>query len=380
MAPGLPRVSQATSPTCVGVYTCVRVISDTVSTLPLQVFQRVPGGKELAPEHPNYSILHGSTSEEMTSVEWLCSVMEDILTAGFHLSRVILRSKDFVREIVPLDTSEIQIKRDKTTGIRFFEWRPEGQSQPVVLFDDDVLFIPGPWITKGKPVSPIDLVAEAVALAMSAQQYGARFFGQGASPRIYGSIPHALNPKVKDELHEYINSKLGGLRNAHKIAVMDNGFELKTIPVNHRDLQFIELRKFQLEEICRIYRVPLHLAGSLDRATFSNIEHQDIEFAKHCIRPWLVRLEARINRTLFGPIEGRTFFAEFNMDALFRGDAKSRAEFYASGIQNGYLMPNEVRAKENLNPAAGGDQLFIQGATVPIDQAGQTQNSGVSNA
>lgn len=345
------------------------------------MYRRTDNGKELATDHPNYRILHDAVSREMTTVEWLCTVMEDILRFGFHVSRVMLRSEDFVSELLPVPAREIQIKRDKHTGVRYFEWRPEGATVPVILLDSDVLYIPGPWIDGDKPRSPIDICSEAVALSMSAQQYAAKFFAQGASPRIYGSIPHVLDAKAQERLHEYINNKIGGLKNAHKVPVFDNSFELKSIPVNHRDIQFLELRKFQLEEICRIYRVPLHWAGSLDRATFSNIEHQDIEGAKHCIRPWCVRLEKRINQALFGPKESKTYFAEFNMDALFRGDAKSRAEFYASAVQNGYMTPNEVRAKENMNPMEGGDKLLIQGATIPLEDAGkQQQQQGVSNA
>lgn len=373
---GLPTVSPAAAASCIPVNVCVRAIADTVATLPLHVYRRTEGGKELATNHPNYTLLHNAVSDELTSVEWLTTVMEDVLTYGFHLSRVMLRSKEYVREIIPIPPSEIKINRDKNTGIRFFEWRPAGQAQPIILFDSDVLYVPGPWTKNGQPQSPLVLCEEAISLTMAAQQYASRFFAQGAGLRMYGSMPNVLGEKNRENLHEYINKKVGGLRNAHKVPVFDSGLELKSIPVNHRDIQFLELRKFQLEEVCRVYRVPLHLAGSLDRATFSNIEHQDIEFAKHCIRPWLVRLERRINQTLFGPQEGRTYFAEFSMDALYRGDAKSRAEFYASGVQNAWITPNEVRAKENLNPMEGGDRLLVQGATVPLEQAGMQQEVG----
>lgn len=378
--PGLPKVNYLTAISCVGVNACIRVLADTIATLPCQVFRRLDNGKEIAYDHPLYSILHGAVSEEMTSVEWLCQVAEDLLTAGNHVSRVITDSKQFVRELRPLPHWEVQIKRDKQTGVRYFEYRPEGKAIPEILFDDDVLYIPGPWMKEGKSQSPIDLVAEAIGLTMSAQEYGARFFGQGAAPRLFASTPNVLAEPAREKLHNYINSKVGGLRNAHKVPVFDNGFELKALATNHRDLQFLELRRFQLEEIARIYRVPLHLIQDLERATFSNIEHQDIGFAKHSVRPWLVRLESRLNRTLFGPREGQRYFCEFNMDALLRGDAKSRSEFYSAGVQNAWLTPNEVRGLENFNPMEGGDKLYIQGATVPLDMAGQQQTQAVKNA
>lgn len=372
--PGLPAVNYLTAISCVAVNACTRRIADTVASLPIHVYERLEdGGKRLAPDHPNYSLLHGSTSEEMTAVEWKTQMMEDLLIPGNHVSRVMLGGKQTVREIIPLDPSEVEIKRNRETGIRYFEYTPEGRTTPEILLDDEVLFIPGPWMKGGKARSPIDLVAESIGLTMSSQEYGARFFAQGASPRMFGTTPSALNEKAREQLHEYINKKIGGLKNAHKVPAFDNGFELKSIQVNHRDLQFLELRRFQLEEVARIYNVPLHMIQNLERATFSNIEHQDIEFAKHTIRPWLTRLEARINRTLFGPREGQRYFAEFNMDALFRGDAKSRAEFYASMIQNACMTPNEVRAKENMNPMEGGDKLLIQGATIPLEMAGKPQ-------
>jgi HK97 family phage portal protein len=177
-----------------------------------------------------------------------------------------------------------------------------------------------------------------------------------------------LSDKAQANLLKSWNELHKGLRGSHTMGVLEEGMEIATIPVNHRDLQFLELRKFQLEEIARIYRVPLHLIQSLDRATNNNIEHQAIDFVMHTIRPWCVRIERRLNKCLFGPREGQRYFAEFNLDSLLRGDAASRAAFY-SGLRNiGAITANEIRAKENMNPHPNpaADELYVQGAMVPL--------------
>jgi HK97 family phage portal protein len=138
-------------------------------------------------------------------------------------------------------------------------------------------------------------------------------------------------------------------------------------------MEFLAMRKFSIEEIARLYRVPLHMIGSLDRATFSNIEQQSIEWAMHTVRPWCRRIEARVNISLFGPREANTFFAEFNLDGLLRGDSEGRSKYYATMRTAGILTANEIREKENFNPIAGGDDLLVQGAMIPATQAGDTQ-------
>ena len=169
------------------------------------------------------------------------------------------------------------------------------------------------------------------------------------------------------------NAAYGGSGNASRVAVLEEGMTFTPLSIPNNEAQFLETRKFQVTEICRIFRVPPHMIGDLERATFSNIESQNISFAVHTIRPWLVRIEQAVNRALIPENEKGRFYAQFNIDGLMRGDYKSRMEGYAIARQNGWMSANDIRALENLNPISeeeGGDAYLVNGNMIPISLAG----------
>ena len=174
------------------------------------------------------------------------------------------------------------------------------------------------------------------------------------------------------------NRAYGGSANAGKVAILEEGMKFERIAMPNNEAQFLETRKFQVSEICRMYRVPPHMVGDLEHATFSNIEHQSISFAVHTIRPWLVRIEQSMNKALIPETERGKYFIKFNMDGLMRGDYKSRMEGYAIARQNGWMNANDIRGLENLNPISeedGGNEYLVNGNMVPIAQAGQQMNA-----
>lgn len=364
-------VGPATSLQAVGVYACVNVLAQTVASLPLNVIRRDGDSKQVDTGHDLYNLLHNSPNDELTSFEFWEMEMAKLCTWGNSYSKLeLVGPKKIVESITPLRPDFMIVERDPETKIRRYVYQENGWGKPEVWLDEEILHIPGLGFDGLKGYSPVELMRRPIEMARAAEEYGARFFQNNATPPAYISIPVGIGPKAKEDMLDWFTKKFGGLSRSHKLGVLDNGAEIKTVPVNHRDIQFLELRKFQLEEIARIYRVPLHLIQSLDRSTNNNIEHQGIDFAMHTIRPWLVRIEKRINKALFGPKERKTWFAEFNMEGLLRGDAASRAEFCSKMIASGSMKPNEWRALENMNPVEGGDRLFIQGAMVPIEMAG----------
>lgn len=214
--------------------------------------------------------------------------------------------------------------------------------------------------------------AAAIGLSLASQEYVRNYFTRGALGPVFVTFP---NPMGKDAVQAWADEfkKHQGAMGAHNVPVFSHGGEIKKVDVQHDKMQLVELRNFQVEEVARIFRVPPHLIQALQRSTNNNIEHQGIDFATHTIRPWLERIEARLNLSLFGPIEGLRYYAEFDMSALLRGDSQGQAAILAATIQNAVMKPNEWRDKLNLSRVPEGDDLLIQGATVPLRLAGQLQ-------
>lgn len=354
------------------VYSCVRVIAETIGTLPCKIYERSGEGKRVAREHPIYTLLHDQANEFQTANEYWETVATHILCGGNSYSRVVYDSRFNASQLIPIDPQYVSVISDRETGRKAY-WVSEPGIPSVVRFDGEILHIPGLSYDGKIGYSPMGAARRAIEMQMGAEKYADRVFKNSAIPPAYVALTGQPDKGTQDAFSSWWKRQYGG-NNQGSMGFVYNG-EIKTVNVNHRDLQFLELRKFQLEEIARIYRVPLHLIQSLDRSTNNNIEHQSLDFVTHTVRPWAVRLESRINAVLLGPQERKRYFAEFALDALMRGDSASRAAFYASGIQNGYLKPDEARAKENLNPVGGAaDRLYIQGATVPLEQSGQATN------
>jgi len=222
--------------------------------------------------------------------------------------------------------------------------------------------------------SPIAIERNAIGLGIAAEEYGGKFFSNGARPS--GILTHPNTVKNPKALRESWNAAYGGSSNAGRVCVLEEGMRFESIAMPNNEAQFLETRKFQVDEICRIFRVPPHLVGNLEHATFSNIEHQSIDFAVHTIRPWLVRIEQSMNRALFTDREKGVYYVQFNIDGLMRGDYKSRMEGYAIARQNGWMSANDIRALENQNPIPaedGGDALLVNGNMIPITTAMQAR-------
>lgn len=354
------------------VYACVRVIAETIASLPVHVYEVTDNGSRKATEHPLYRLLHDEPNEEMTSFIWRETMLSHLLLWGNSYSQIIRSGRSKVVSLYPLIPDKMEVDRDSRGNLTYTYTTNEGKT--FSLKPEDVLHIPGLGFDGVVGYSPIALEKSAIGLGIAAEEYGSKFFSNGARPS--GILVHPNTVKDPSALRASWNSAFTGSTNAGKVAVLEENMHFEPLSMPNNEAQFLETRKFQISEICRIFRVPPHMIGDLDRATFSNIEHQSISFAVHTIRPWLVRIEQAMNRALFPDNEKGRFYVQFNLDGLMRGDYKSRMEGYAIARQNGWMSANDIRELENLNPLSdedGGSVYLVNGNMIPVNVCGLTQ-------
>jgi HK97 family phage portal protein len=245
----------------------------------------------------------------------------------------------------------------------------------VILKPSEVLHIPGLGFDGLVGYSPIAMAKNAIGMAIACEEYGAKFFANGAQPG--GVLEHPGTIKDPQRVRESWQRSFGGSGNANKIAVLEEGMKYTPIAISPEQAQFLETRKFQINEIARIFRVPPHMVGDLEKSSFSNIEQQSLEFVKYTLDPWVIRWEQSIMRSLLTPEEKKTYYAKFNLDGLLRGDYQSRMNGYAIGRQNGWMSANDIRELENLDripTEEGGDLYLINGNMLPMRDAGAFAN------
>lgn len=369
------------------VYACVKILAETVASLPLHLFKKGKGGKsEMAEQHPLFSCLYEMPNDEMTSFEFREMMMTSLLLWGNAYARKI-RKNGHVTELWYLKPQLMTVERDTQTGKIKYTYSDDITNQTYEYKPEQIFHVKGLSLDGVTGLSPISQAREAVGLSLATEEYGAKFFGNGARPG--GVLEHPGILKDPEKLRESWNKVYQGTRNSHKVAVLEEGMKYHTIGIAPEDAQFLETRKYQVNEICRIFRVPPHLVGDLERATFSNIEHQSIEFVQHTIRPWLVRWEQAISRSLLDEKERLLYFSRFNVDGLMRGDYKSRMEGYAIGRQNGWLSANDIRHLEDLPPIPkeqGGDAYLVNGNMTAVSKENKEGGSdgegqeGIANA
>jgi HK97 family phage portal protein len=364
---GGKTVNERTAMQTAAVYACVRVLAEAVAGLPLHVYRHRDGGGERIPEHPLFAVLHDAPNPETTSFVFRETLMSHLLLWGNAYAQIVRDGRGRVLSLWPLLPSKMTVDR-ADSGALVYTY--SGEKGAVRLARGDVLHIPGLGFDGLVGYSPVAMAKNAVGMALATEEYGARFFSNGANPG--GVLEHPGPVKDPARVRESWNGVYQGSGNAHRVAVLEEGMKLHAIGIPPEQAQFLETRKFQINEICRVFRVPPHLVGDLEKATFSNIEHQSLEFVKYTLGPWVARWEQSLGQALLLPSEKGTVFIKFNVDGLLRGDYASRMQGYAVGRQNGWLSANDVRDLEEMNriPAeAGGDLYLVNGNMIPITEA-----------
>ena len=382
-------VNERTALQTTAVYACVRILSETIASLPLHVYRYTEGGKTKDTEHALYTLLHDEPNPDMTSFVFRETLMSHLLIWGNAYSQILRDRSGQVIGLYPLLPDQMSVHRSEK-GKLYYVYNRSEEDNPnfqekgsIVLSQEEVLHIPGLGFDGLIGYSPIALAKNAVGMTLACEEYGSSFFGNGANPG--GVLEHPGILKDPAKVRDSWNAVYQGTRNAHKVAVLEEGMSYKQIGIPPEEAQFLETRKFQINEIARLFRIPPHMVGDLEKSSFSNIEQQSLEFVKYTLDPWVVRFEQALKKSLLLPEEKKTHFIKFNVDGLLRGDYQSRMNGYAIGRQNGWLSTNDIRELEELNPISpeeGGDLYLINGNMTKLKDAGgfmKTNQKGESH-
>lgn len=361
------------------VYRAVDLLSSHIAMLPFRLMERTNGQMMKADAHPLYQLLHRQPNPEMTSYNWRKALMTHVLLWGNHYSEIEWSQGGRVLALWPLYPDRMRMER--VNGSLVYYYRPSvgGPEQPVDPMR--ILHVRGMTLNGLTGLSVIGYARETVGLGLATQEFGSRFFGNDARPGGILQHPGQLSDGAHKRLLNSWESKHQGLDNSHKTAILEEGMEYKQIGIPPEDAQFLETRKFQVTEIARWFGLPPHKLMDLERSTFSNIEHQAIEYVQDSLQPWATNLETAVDAALLSEREQGRYYSHLLLDALLRGDMTARHQAYTSGIQYGYYSVNDVRQLENLNPIGkAGDTHLVPLNLISLQQASQPIQSAEREA
>lgn len=349
------RVTPDNSLESAAILACVRVLAESIAALPVHLYRRLPnGGKERVDDHPLARVLGVQPNGWQTSFEWRETSMAHLCLWGNAYSEVRSGSLGAVSELWPLHPSRMDVERIENGRLRYVYSEPDGRR--TAYTQDQIMHVR--WLSSDSITGmiPTELCREAIGVARACEMHAARYFGNGARPGVVLETESNLTPEAARELRENWERVHRGPDKNGKTAVLTGGLKAHELGQSNESSQFIEARRFQIEEVCRVYRVPPHLVQSLERATFSNIEQQSLDFVQHTLLGWIRRWESAIARDL---LTDESMFIEFDVRGILRGDATTRASYYSTLAGLGVVSVNEIRAWENLNPVEGGDVRMV---------------------
>ena len=353
----------------VPIMAAVRLMSETIGSLPLPVYERLERGKQVAFDHRLYELLHDQANPEMSAMVFRETIQGQTHGWGTGYAEIEYDTDGIPLHLWPLQSGNMQVFRDD--GRLLFLYRlPDGSE--VRLGAQQVFRIPAFGSNGITGYSPIHWARKAIALGMASQEFAGRFYDNDARPGVAITVPLEIemDDAAKKRLAESFDARHAGLTNKHRTAVLDEGMGLETYGFNAEDAQLIDQQRWSVEEVARIFNIPLHLLHSLERATFNNIEEMGLNFVTYSLRSWLVRWEQQIKMQLF--TGDRRHFAEFNVDGLQRGRLEDRMKAYWQMFQMGAISPDEIRAKENLNPRPDG-KGDVYYTPINLQAAGETE-------
>lgn len=362
------RVNEDKALTFSAVWAAVAMISGHVGTLPLKLYRRLDnGGKTEERGHPTWGILHDRPNREMVSTTFREALQGHLLLRGNAYAEIETNGAGEVAGVWPLHPDRTHLKRT-SSGQPFYEVETSGA--PRRIHFENVWHIPGLGFDGRRGYSVIRMARESIALGLAPEEYAARFYGNNSRPAGILTSERGLSDTAMRRLKKSWEKVQGGLDNAHRVAVLEDGIQWQQIGMTAEDAEFMDTRKFQVREIARWFNIPPHKIRDLDNATFTNIEAQNIEFVVDTLTTWLVRWEQTANWKLLTPREREAgLFVEFSVDGLLRGDTEKRGQWYRERFNTGSITPNEIRGLENQNPIPGGDRAFVQVNMIPLDQA-----------
>lgn len=361
------------------VWSCVRLLAETIATLPVGFYQHTDNGRKSAKDHHLYELLHNQPNADMTSVEFWEVVMAGLLLWGnayIEIDRIGRR----IIALTPLRPDRTKPDND-ADGNPIYRYRPPGGAGERIILEKDMMHIRAFGTTGRIGLSPVSYARETLGSAMAADEASAKFFANGMRPSGVLRMDQILKKEQRQEVRDSLSEQFSGSMNTGKMMVLEAGMQYQQIAMKPEDAQMLQTRAFNIEEICRWFRVWPGLIGHHAQGQTmwgSGVEQMLIGFLTFSLRPWLTRIEQAIRRSLLAPGERGKYFAEFSIEGLLRADSAARAAFYSTMTQNGIMTRNEARQKENLTPQSGGDQLTVQSNLLPLDQLGNANNQSAA--
>ena len=338
------------------VLAAIRRISQGVAMLPLPVYSRNGDNKERAPNHPLYEVLHNAPNPEITSFEFREMMQASLLVRGNAYAEIVRNSFGQVTELWPMRSDKVRVERINGELVYFVEVNGKEFALPGA----NVFHLKGFSLYGLVGLCLLDTCKDSIGLSLAQEKFYANFFQNDATPGGFLTHPGSLSADAQKNLVASVESRHQGLGKKHRVMVLEEGMKFEHAGLSPEDALLITGRTFQIQEVARLFDIPPHLIGELSHATFTNIEHQSLEYVKFTLGPWLVRWEQKIAQQLLQPLDRKQYFAEFLVEGLLRGDAKARGEFYATLFNIGALSPNEIRSLENMNPVPDGDGHYVQ--------------------
>lgn len=336
------------------VYTCIKVLSETVSSLPICLYRQIGEGKELHTSNPLFDLVGKKPNEFQTAPEFMSYVMMSLLLRGNFYGYVNRTASGRIIEILPLPFDAVSVMQDTDYNIVYKVTHSD--KSEFVYSQYEILHIKGMSMDGIVGMSPLQYNASVMNNAIAARDYAGSVFANDATPRGVLSTDGVLSDEAYDNIRQSWEASHGGIKNAHRIAILEQGLKFSPMQLTPADVQLLESRKYSRTEIASIFRVPPHMLADLERATFSNIEHQDLAFYKSTILPYLTNIEARLNCTL---LNVNTQYFKFKVEDLLRTDLTTRVNAYKAMIETGIMSPNEARERLDMNPREDGDDFII---------------------
>ncbi|PBB85725.1 phage portal protein [Mesorhizobium sp. WSM3876] len=358
-------VSHETALTSPTTLACYRLLVDTISTLPIHVYERLADGGKKRADHPVETLLSGFVAPWEHNEVFRKKLTSDAILRADGVA-VAIKVRGQVREIHRLDPGAVRIECDRATGEpKYTATLADGGTMEFRW--QDIIHLPAIFTGGPHSKSIIDLAREAIATDIIMSQHQAKLFANGARPAGLLKVPGKLTEIAVNRIRDSWNSQHQGSENGGKTAILEGGVEFEPISLNSTDSQFLELRKLAIEEIARAFGIPSVLVGSLDRATWRNAEELSRQFLTYCLRPWLNAWQSALERALLSQKDRETLFIEFVTDDLVRADLQARFAAFAQAVGAPWMTPNEARAADNQAPVDGGDVLRMPLNTAPAN-------------
>ncbi len=381
-------VNPQTAMQSAAVYSSVKVLAESIGMLPMNLYRKeTDGSRTLMRDHTLQRICHDQPNEWMTSVEFWEMMVIALNLRGNAYAYVNRNRSGQVVELLPLHPDMVRVVMDKGYQLEYEVTMPDGAFKRFKL--GEIFHLRGLTLNGWLGISPIAYARESIGLSIATEKFGSQLFRSGAKMGGVLEHPGKLSKESYDRLKNSFDEAHSG-ENAHKTALLEEGMKFTKVSMNANDSQFLETRKYQRSEIAAIFRVPPHMIGDLEKATFSNIEQQSLEFVNYSLMPWLNRIEKAIKRDLMNPQEKKDLTVKFDVSGLLRGDASARSALYHNGILDGWMTRNEARAAESelgivLNPLEGLDIPLIplnmnDGSEPPQVQADTAASSSTEPA